>query len=81
MTSTEGGRKGDDLGRIRKSYAGYLRYVHLGLVMAGIILAFTFAGQWLDQRIPWKTPVLTIGLSLLGVAGAMLYLFKETGKR
>ena len=49
--------------------------------MIGIILAFCFAGYWLDGVIGWKYPVLTIVLSLLGIAGSMVYLFKETGRR
>lgn len=65
----------------RKGYNEYLRYTGLGLTMAGVILAATFAGRWLDGVIGWKYPLLTVVLSLLGVAGALVYLFKETGKR
>lgn len=78
MTNNE---ESDRLRRARQGYEGYLRYLHLGLVMAGIILGFTLLGQWLDGKVDWKMPVFTIVLSLLGVAGAMLYLFKETGRR
>ena len=68
----------DDLRRARRGYENYLRYTGLGFTMIGIVLAFTFAGWWLDRQVQWATPVFTIGLSMLGVAGAMLYLFKET---
>jgi MFS family permease len=67
--------------RIRDQYAGYLRFMGLGLTMMGIILAFTFAGHWLDGLLGWRIPVLTIVLALTGIVGAMLYLFKETGRK
>ena len=71
----------DDLKRARKGYDNYLRYTGLGFTMIGIVLLSTFAGWWLDQRVAWKFPVFTIFLSLLGIVGAMVYLFKEYGKR
>ncbi|MFN3874401.1 MAG: AtpZ/AtpI family protein [Flavobacteriales bacterium] len=71
----------DDLRRARKGYESYLRYTGLGLTMLGIVLAFTFAGWWLDRQLRWPFPVLTLALSLLGIAGAMIHLFKETAKR
>jgi hypothetical protein len=71
----------DELKRARKGYEGYLRYAGLGLTMAGIVLGFTFAGWWLDQRLHWPFPALTVALSLLGIAGALLYLFRETARR
>jgi len=66
---------------VRQGYNSYLRYTGLGFTMIGIILASCFAGYWLDEQIGWKYPILTIALSLLGIAGSMVYLFKETGKR
>lgn len=72
---------GLDPRKARDQYAGYLRYTGLGLTMVGIILAFTYAGWWLDRWLAWRFPLFTILLALLGVTGAMIYLFKETGKR
>ncbi|HQW05657.1 MAG: AtpZ/AtpI family protein [Flavobacteriales bacterium] len=62
-------------------YAAYLRLTGLGLSMAGIVLGFTFLGYWLDGLLRWRFPILTLVLALTGVAGAMLHLFKETGKK
>ena len=67
--------------KAQEGYNSYLRFTGLGFTMIGIILAFCFAGYWLDGVIGWKYPLLTVVLSLLGVAGALVYLFKETGKR
>ena len=72
---------GLDPRKARDQYAGYLRYTGLGLTMVGIILVFTYAGWWLDRWMAWRFPLFTILLALLGVTGAMIYLFKETGKR
>ncbi len=71
----------DRLERSRKGYNNYLRFTGLGFTMVGIILAFTFLGRWLDGLLAWKVPILTLVLSLLGVTGAMVYLFKETGRK
>jgi preprotein translocase subunit Sss1 len=74
-------RAGKDPKSDEKPYTGYLRLTGLGLSMMGIILAFTFLGWWLDGLLEWRIPVLTILLALLGIVGAMLHLFKETGRR
>lgn len=74
-------RKPDNKRPLRNAYAGYLRFMGLGLTMAGIIIAFTFLGWWMDGLLEWKIPVLTIVLALLGVAGAMMHLFRETGRK
>lgn len=71
----------EDLRKARKGYDNYLRYTGLGFTMLGIVLAFTFGGWWLDKQLHWPFPVLTLALSLLGITGAMIYLFKETGRR
>ena len=71
----------DAAGKVRSGYNSYLRFTGLGFTMIGIILVFCFLGYWLDGLIGWKYPVLTIALSMLGIAGSMVYLFKETGRR
>lgn len=69
------------LDKARAGYNSYLRFTGLGFTMIGIILVFCFAGWWLDKTLAWKFPVFTIALSLLGIAGSMVYLFKETGSK
>jgi hypothetical protein len=59
----------------------YLRYTGLGFSMMGIILGFCLLGWWLDGLLPWRFPILTLVLSLLGIAGAMMHLFRETGRK
>ncbi|MBK6341604.1 MAG: AtpZ/AtpI family protein [Flavobacteriales bacterium] len=71
----------DDLKKARKGYDNYMRYTGLGFTMLGIVLAFTFGGWWLDRQLHWPFPVFTLVLSLAGIAGAMMYLFKETRSR
>ncbi|HRD53389.1 MAG TPA: AtpZ/AtpI family protein [Flavobacteriales bacterium] len=70
-----------DQRKSHKGVEGYLRYTGLGITMLGIVLAFIFGGRWLDQQLHWRFPVFTLTGSLLGVAGAMLHLFRETGRR
>ncbi len=65
----------------RDKYVGYLRFTGLGLTMMGIILIFTFAGRWVDGMLGWRFPLFTVLLAVAGVVGAMLYLFKETGRK
>ncbi len=71
----------DELQKARKGYNSYLRYSGMGLQMAGVILAGVLGGRWLDGRIGWEFPALTLLGALLGIAGAMLFLFKETGRK
>lgn len=72
---------GDELKKARKGYDNYLRYTGLGFTMLGIVLAFTFGGWWVDKQLNWDFPLFTLVLSLLGITGAMVYLFKETKPR
>lgn len=54
----------------------YIKYSSLGFQMVGIIGAFTFAGYKLDEWQNSATPVYTAGLSLLGVAISLYFIFK-----
>lgn len=72
---------GDDLKKARKGYDNYLRYTGLGFTMVGVILVFVCIGWWLDQRLRLAFPICTLVGSLLGITGAMVYLFKETGRQ
>lgn len=77
----EGPDPKNDLKKARKGYNSYLRYSGLGLQMAGVILASMLGGRWVDAQLAWKIPVFTLLGSLLGITGAMLFLFKETGRK
>jgi len=81
MTSLEGDGRQDRARKTGRDLNAYLRYMGLGFTMMGIVLAFSFAGVVLDRWLVWKVPMATIVLSLAGVAGAMLHLFKETGRK
>jgi hypothetical protein len=65
---------------LRDAYGDYLRYMGLGLTMAAIVLVFTLLGWWLDGHTGWRFPAFTIAGALFGITGAMLHLFKETGR-
>lgn len=77
----EGPDPKEELKKARKGYDNYLRFSGLGVQMAGVILAGVLGGRWLDGRIGWKFPALTLLGALLGITGAMLFLFKETGRK
>lgn len=59
----------------------YLRLSGIGLTMMAIILLFTFAGRWVDGLVGWRFPVFTLVLALAGIAGAILYLIKESAPK
>lgn len=71
----------DDLRKAKKGYDNYLRYSGLGLQMAGVILVCVLGGCWLDGWLAWEFPLFTLLGSLLGITGAMVFLFKETGRK
>ena len=76
MMDAEPGHRPSDAAR--KGVNAYLRYSALGLQMAGIILLAIWAGRWLDGRVDAGFPAFTLVFALLGIAGAMVFLFKET---
>lgn len=55
----------------------YLRFSSLGIQMGVIIALFTWLGTFLDKKQMNETPVWTIVLSLLGVAGSLYLVIKE----
>ncbi len=59
----------------------YVRYSAVGFQMMGIILVGVFGGYYLDRYLGWKFPLFTLLLSLLSIAAAMYFLFKETGRK
>jgi hypothetical protein len=65
----------------RPPHGDYMRFMGMGLTMAGIVVVCTLAGWWLDARLTWRFPVCTLGGALLGITGALLHLFKETGRQ
>jgi hypothetical protein len=66
---------------VTRGATDYMRYMGLGLTMAGMILGATLLGWWLDGLVKWQFPALTLLFSLAGIAGAMFHLFKETGRK
>jgi len=54
----------------------YVKYSSMGFQMVGIIGAFTFIGYKLDQNQQTQTPYYTAGLSLIGVAISLYFVFK-----
>ncbi len=48
--------------------------------MAGCVAAFTLLGHWVDGFTGWRIPAFTLVGALVGIAGAMLYLFRTTRK-
>ncbi|MCB0794623.1 MAG: AtpZ/AtpI family protein [Flavobacteriales bacterium] len=68
----------EDLESARKQYNTYLRFSALGFQMIGMVLAGVLGGNWLDGRITLGFPLFTLVGSLLGITGAMVFLFKET---
>ncbi len=81
--STPSGPSGDDEPRKRPTQGSrdHFRFTWLGLSMMGIILSSCLLGYWLDQRLQWRFPLFTLVLSLMGVAGAMMHLFRETRRK
>ena len=48
--------------------------------MAAIILAFVFAGRWLDEHFQTEKPMYTAGLTILGVVLSVYYMVKDLTK-
>lgn len=59
----------------------YARYSALGIEMIVIILAGAFGGRELDKVVKWDFPVFTLTLTLIAVAGAIIYGTRELFKK
>ena len=57
-----------------------LRYSGMATQMAAIILAFVFAGRWLDEHFQTEKPMYTAGLTILGVVLSVYYMVKDLTK-
>jgi len=71
----------ENLGKSKQRAQNYMRYSAVGFQMMGIILVGVYGGYSLDKYLEWKFPLFTLVLSLLSIAAAMYFLFKETGKK
>ncbi len=71
----------ENLKKTKQRAQNYMRYSAVGFQMMGIILVGVYGGYSLDKYLEWKFPLFTLVLSLLSIAAAMYFLFKETGKK
>jgi hypothetical protein len=58
-----------------------MRYATMGTQMLVIMGAMTFGGYWLDKHFGLQFPVLTVCLSLLGIAAALYLTLKDLLKK
>ena len=58
-----------------------MRYAGLGFQLVGAVLACMLIGYWLDRWIEPKFPVFLLTGSVLGIATAMVMLFRLIGKK
>lgn len=61
---------------VRKTTRSWMKYSGMAVQMIGVILAFVFAGKYLDQWLgtdPW----LVLVMSLLGVGSALYVSLKD----
>ncbi|HEX2617383.1 MAG TPA: AtpZ/AtpI family protein [Flavobacteriales bacterium] len=70
-----------DLDKAQKQVKSYLHYSGIGFQMAATIGLGAFAGWWIDKQLHWGFPLFTLVLSLGGVAAAIYFLIKETGRK
>lgn len=68
----------DEAGGMLKLYG---RYGALGLQMVAIVVLSIWAGHWIDGRLHWGFPVFTLLMALLGLAGAIWYLYREVMRK
>jgi F0F1-type ATP synthase assembly protein I len=62
---------------LKKEYNKYLKYSSLGFQMLVIIAGLSLLGDYLDERLAFETPWLTLVFSLLGVTASMYLLIKQ----
>jgi len=68
--------EGDAREKARKEARNWMKYSGMAVQMIGVLLAFVFAGKYLDQWLgtdPW----LTLVMSLLGIGSALYVSLKD----
>lgn len=60
----------------RKATRNWMKYSGMAFQMIGVMLACVFAGIYLDGRLG-TSPLLTVVLSLMGVAGGLYVALKD----
>jgi LPXTG-motif cell wall-anchored protein len=70
----------EELEEITGPAKSYAKYGALGAQMVVGMVLFILGGRWLDKALELGTPWFTVLGVLLGIAGALWLLFKETRK-
>ena len=65
----------------KKQLNDYGRYAGLGIQMMGAILVLTWLGDWADNKLDFRFPVLTLIGAILGISASMFWLFTSLPKR
>ncbi|MCK9292139.1 MAG: AtpZ/AtpI family protein [Bacteroidales bacterium] len=70
-------KKHDKSSKIGQSLQTYAKYSSLAFQMLGIVLGGVLGGRWLDKKIGWDYPIMTLILSILSVSLAVYYAIKD----
>lgn len=73
--------KEEDKDKIRKGTQDYMKYSGMAIQMGVIILAGTYAGIWLDEKLQTETPWFTVGLALFSIFAALYVSLKDLFKK
>ncbi len=70
-----------ELEEVKQGMNAYARFGTLGIQMVAFLVIGIFGGRWLDRTVVLKFPLFTLLGTLIGVVGAMWFLFQETKKK
>ncbi|HRH39361.1 MAG TPA: AtpZ/AtpI family protein [Flavobacteriales bacterium] len=71
----------EELEEITGPANSYARYGALGVQMVVAMALFILGGRWLDKTLHTSTPWFTVIGAILGIVGALWFLFKETKRK
>jgi hypothetical protein len=65
----------------KKNMYAYLKYSGLAFQMAGVVVISLLAGKWLDKKLAFEKPIMTILLVLIFFSAFMYKLYRELNKK
>lgn len=71
----------EELEEITGPAKSYARYGAIGAQMVVALVLFILGGRWLDRILHLATPWFTLLGVLLGITGALWFLFQETRRK
>ncbi|HRH68379.1 MAG TPA: AtpZ/AtpI family protein [Flavobacteriales bacterium] len=71
----------EELDSVTGPAKSYARFGAMGIQMVAFLIIGVLGGRWIDGKVVLKFPLFTVLGVVLGLTGALWFLFKEVSKK